>query len=95
MHLRHMGVDAYQSTFRMQLSYDLLEFLLHASKAPTCTPRQRILFAQLRHRSIEEFQAIANKTLTIVSAFFGMDSLTPLDQLSGRKEDMKISRTVG
>lgn len=95
MHLRHMGVDAYQATFRMRVSYDLLQFLFHASKAPTCTPQQRELFTRLRHRSIEEFRTIANKTLIIVTTFFGMDSLTPLDQLGRRKDDIKISRTVG
>lgn len=93
--IRDMGILVYQATFRMSLSYDISEFLLHASRAPRCTPQQRKLFTQIQQRNIEEFRAIASKVLMIMAVSFGISSLNPPDQPTSSKDDLTFSCMVG
>ena len=85
-------VKNYQCSFRMRLSYHMLEFLFHASKAPGCTPQQRDIFNQYRQRCIEEFRVIAGKVLFMLSTILSMDSFDLHEKL---KRPSNTSRIIG
>jgi hypothetical protein len=91
--LLYLGINIYQCNFRMQLSYYVLEFLHHASKAPGCTPHQQIIFTRYQHRCIEEFRALARKALSMLAMTLGLNPLSLLDRLKALKKDS--SRIVG
>jgi hypothetical protein len=94
----NIGVYIYNASFRMQLSYSVLEFLFHASKAPSCTPQQQMLFAQFRHRCVEEIRALAKKVSVILAIRPNIGSPTFPDQPKGSKDEKDyndLSRTVG
>jgi hypothetical protein len=63
----HAWINNYQNNFRMRLSYYVLEFLVHACKAPNCTSQQRDIFNRYRWRCIQEFRSIVDKMLFIPS----------------------------
>jgi hypothetical protein len=58
-------ISNYQNSFRMRLSFDVLELILHASKAPSCTPQQQNVLQQYRWRCVQDFRASADKILFI------------------------------
>ncbi|RFU34116.1 hypothetical protein B7463_g2194, partial [Scytalidium lignicola] len=93
--LRFVGVYSFQCCFRMQLASQVLDFLHHASEAPSCTPQQRLLFTQVRNRCIEDFRAVANKILFVLAVTLEVDSPTLLEQLKGPKDDKNLSRILG
>ncbi|KAJ6184745.1 hypothetical protein N7519_006046 [Penicillium mononematosum] len=92
--LRYVGVYTYQSNCRMQLACNAREFLLHASRAAACTPQQRIIFTQYQNRCVEEFRAVANKVLFVMTMVLDIDSLTIFDQLKGPGRVTNLSRIV-
>ncbi|KAH8699307.1 hypothetical protein BGW36DRAFT_159072 [Talaromyces proteolyticus] len=63
------SIDQYihQIHIRMRVSHHILEFLSKASRAPYCTPEQRISFTHFQRRGVEELQALASK-VSLISA---------------------------
>jgi hypothetical protein len=93
--LHYVGVNAYQCNFRMHVSSNVLTFLLHASRAPGCTPQQKILFARIQHRCIQEFRAGANKVLAMLGMTCSMGFPARPEQQTGLTADGNSYRGLG
>lgn len=63
MNLQEMTLCAYQSTYRMHISYVAMRLFHNASQAPGCPLTQHTLFKQRRDQCMWEFWALADRVL--------------------------------
>lgn len=73
----------YTSYFRMRLSYKVIELLRYAAKASGLKAQQKVIFDQLIQRSIQEFQTLANRILTVIPFMLGIEG--PIDMFNQAK----------
>jgi hypothetical protein len=87
----------YQSNFRIRLSYHVLEFVLHASRAPGCTPQQRLIFTKYRHQCMEEIRALVNRVsfILVMTPKNVFSSLALVEKRQGPKDHKNPSDVVG
>lgn len=95
MGLHSVGVKAYQGNFRMHLSSNVLNFLLHASRAPGCTPQQKTLFARIQDRCIQEFRAVAKSVLFMLGMTESIGFPARLGQQKGLTANGSLYRGLG
>ncbi|RFU26972.1 hypothetical protein B7463_g9357, partial [Scytalidium lignicola] len=94
----YMGVYIFQNNFRARLACHVSEFLYYASKAPSCTPQQRIIFAKFRHQCTEELLALAQKASLYLSIFPDScisNMISLVDQMNQPAYPNDISQSLG
>ncbi|KAH8693588.1 hypothetical protein BGW36DRAFT_301336 [Talaromyces proteolyticus] len=77
---RHVGAYAFQVNFRIRLLYHIIEFLLLASRAPSCTSQQQADFSNIQDRCIGELRTLTSNTSHVLGPTSRASSVTKLNQ---------------